>query len=346
MKRNGLIVLIVALALVFSLVGCGEKAAEAPAEGETTVVVEEDEGHFSDVSIVFFPGGSEGGPFASVVYNGAKAAEEDLGCDVEYVWSGWLPDRMVAQFKDAVARRPDGIAVMGHPGVAALQPLVDEAREKGIVVTAQNTSLPAIEEKYKAEGFGYVGQELYPSGYNLGKGAAERAGLSSGDRAMVWGLLGQETRGLRTKGAIDALEEMGVTVDYIEISDAVNSDASQGTPVITSYIASHPDVKLIITDHGALTATMGTYLRAANKEPDDIFAAGFDLSAATVNAIQEGWVDVILDQQPWLQGYLPVLQLCLSVKYGFSGLHIDTGAALIDESNIDMVAPLAEQQIR
>jgi simple sugar transport system substrate-binding protein len=347
MKRYSLIVLLVALALVFTLAGCGEKeAAEGSAEGETTVVVEEDEGHFSDVSIVFFPGGSEGGPFASVVYNGAKAAEQDLGCDVEYVWSGWLPDRMVAQFKDAVARRPDGIAVMGHPGVAALEPLVDEAREKGIVVTAQNTSLPALEEEYKASGFGYVGQELYPSGYNLGKGAAQRAGLSSGDRAMVWGLLGQETRGMRTKGVIDALEEMGITVDYIEISDAINSDASQGTPVITSYIASHPDVKLIVADHGALTATMGTYLRAANKEPDDIFAAGFDLSAATVNAIQEGWVDVILDQQPWLQGYLPVLQLCLSVKYGFSGLHIDTGAALIDENNIDMVAPLAEQQIR
>ncbi|MFW5769511.1 MAG: substrate-binding domain-containing protein, partial [Spirochaetota bacterium] len=347
MKKYGLIVLLLAAAMVFSLVGCGDKDTGDAEEGEEAAEVEqEEEGHFPDVSIVFFPGGSEGGPFASVVYNGARAAEEDLGCDVEYVWSGWLPDRMVAQFKDAVARRPDGIAVMGHPGVSALGPLVDEAREKGIVVTAQNTSLSEIEEKYKAEGFGYVGQELYPSGYNLGKGAAERAGLEAGDRAMVWGLLGQETRGLRTKGVIDALEEMDITVDYLEISDAVNSDASQGTPVITSYIASNPDVKLIVSDHGALTATMGTYLRAANKEPDDIFAAGFDLSAATVDAIQEGWVDVILDQQPWLQGYLPVLQLCLSVKYGFSGLHIDTGAALIDESNIDMVAPLAEQQIR
>ena len=75
--------------------------------------------HFKGISIVFFPGGSEGGPFASVVYRGAKAAEEDLGCKVDYVWSGWLPDRMVAQFKDAIARRPDGIAIMGHPGVAA-----------------------------------------------------------------------------------------------------------------------------------------------------------------------------------------------------------------------------------
>ncbi len=302
--------------------------------------------HFKGIRIVFFPGGSEGGPFASVVYRGAKAAEEDLGCTVDYVWSGWLPDKMVAQFKDAIARKPDGIAVMGHPGVAAYSPLVDEAVSKGIIVTSQNTTLPAIEDKYKAQGFGYVGQELYPSGVMLAKGAAQRAGLKKGDRAMVWGLLGQETRGLRTKGCIDALKELGVEVDYIEISDAVNSDASLGTPVVASYIATHPDVKLLITDHGALTATLGTYLNAARKKPGDIYTAGFDLSAATATAIKEGWVGCVLDQQPWLQGYLPILQICLTKKYGFAGLHIDTGAAIIDKTNIDFVAPLAEKGIR
>ena len=302
--------------------------------------------HFKGISIVFFPGGSEGGPFASVVYRGAKAAEEDLGCKVDYVWSGWLPDRMVAQFKDAIARRPDGIAIMGHPGVAAYAPLVDEAVSKGIIVTSQNTTLPAIEDKYTAQGFGYVGQELYPSGIMLAKGAALRANLKKGDRAMVWGLLGQETRGLRTKGCIDALEKIGVKVDYYEISDAVNSDASLGTPVVSSYIATHPDVKLIITDHGALTATLGTYLRASNKKPGDIYTAGFDLSAATATAIKEGWVGAVLDQQPWLQGYLPIVQICLTKKYGFAGLHIDTGAAIIDKTNIGFVAPLAEKGIR
>jgi simple sugar transport system substrate-binding protein len=304
------------------------------------------EGHFANVRIVFFPGGNPGGPFASVVYRGAKAAEEDLGCRVEYVWSGWNPDRMIAQFKDAIARRPDAICIMGHPGVAAFSPLVDQAEQRGIIVTSQNTSLPAIEDKYKAEGFGYVGQELYPSGVMLAKGAAQRAGLRRGDRAMVWGLIAQETRGLRSKGCVDTLKEMGVTVDYIEISDAINADASLGTPVFTAYVASHPDVKLIITDHGALTATAGTYMRAARKQPGDIYVAGFDLSAATVDAIKSGYVGVVLDQQPYLQGYLPIVQACLAKVYGFSGLHIDTGAALIDKSNIDFVAPLAQKGIR
>ncbi len=301
---------------------------------------------FEGINITFFCGGSEGGAFESVVYRGAKAAEQDLGCKVAYVWSDWLPDKMIAQFKDAIARRPDGIAVMGHPGTAAFMPLVDEAEKKGIIVTSQNTTLPEIEAKYKNSGFGYVGQELYASGLLLGKGAAERAKLKKGDRAMVWGLLSQPTRGLRTKGCVDALKEMGITVDYYEISDAINADASQGTPVITSYISTHPDVKLIITDHGNLTSTLSTYLKAARKKPGEIFGAGFDLSAATVDAIKSGWVGAVLDQQEWLQGYLPILQICLSKKYGFSGLHIDTGAAIIDKSNIDFVGPLAVAGIR
>jgi simple sugar transport system substrate-binding protein len=163
---------------------------------------------------------------------------------------------------------------------------------------------------------------------------------------MVWGLIGQETRGLRSKGCVDALKEAGMRVDYIEISDAINAEAAQGTPVFTGYVSNNPDVKLIITDHGALTATAETYMRAARKGPNDIYIAGFDLSPATVEAIRKGYTDVVLDQQPWLQGYLPILQVCLAKKYGFAGLHIDTGAALIDKSNIEFVAPLAQKGIR
>lgn len=300
----------------------------------------------SGVKIVFFPGGTPGGPFESVVYNGAVAAAADLGPDVQYVWSDWQPDKMVNQFKEAAATKPDGISVMGHPGDDAFRPVIDEAIKAGIIVTSANTTLDTIEAQYKALGFGYVGQELYVSGNLLGKEAVKRFGFQKGDRAMVAGLLSQPTRGLRTKGVIDALEEAGMVVDYLEIDPAWNADATQGTPTVAAYISSHPDVKLIVTDHGNSTQNLGSYLQAANKKPGEIKTAGFDLAGKTAEGIKEGWISLVIDQQQWLQGYLPILQICLTKKYGFSGLHIDTGAGFAGADNIEPLISLIEQGIR
>lgn len=327
------------------LTACAPAATPTPATVETPAAPAA--GKLCDgVKIVFFPGGPPGCPFGTVVYNGAVQAASDLGADVEYMFSDWDTQKMISQFKEAAATKPDGIAIMGHPGDDAFEALVDDAEAKGIIVTSQNTTLPRIEEKYKGVGFGYVGQELYASGYLLGKEAIKRSGLGEGDRAMVWGLLAEPTRGLRTKGVIDALEEAGMTVDYYEIDKATNADASAGTPVFVGYVSSHPDVKLVCTDHGGLTSTLETYLTAAGKGPDDIYGIGFDVSSATLEAIRGGWTDLVLDQQPYLQGYLPIVQICLTEKYGFSGLHTDTGSGLISKDNVEALAPLIEKQIR
>ncbi|HSM56196.1 MAG TPA: substrate-binding domain-containing protein [Candidatus Sulfomarinibacteraceae bacterium] len=296
--------------------------------------------------IVFFPGGPPGGPFATVVYNGALQAEADLGANVEYIWSDWNPEQMVTQLGEAIATNPDGIAIMGHPGDDAYGPLVEEAVEQGIIVTSQNTTLPELEARYASEGFGYVGAELYDAGYSLGAEAVSRFDLQEGERAMVWGLLAQAGRGQRTQGVIDALEEAGMEVDYLEIDDATNAEAAAGIPTFVGYVSANPDVRLVVTDHGALTATLESYLTSADLGPDDIYAAGFDLSPATVDAIRGGWTDLVIDQQQWLQGYLPILQICLTNNYLFTGLHINTGAGFAHADNIDMLADLVQQQIR
>jgi simple sugar transport system substrate-binding protein len=145
---------------------------------------------------------------------------------------------------------------------------------------------------------------------------------------------------------MDALKEAGCIVDYNEIDAATNKDAPAGAPTFAGYVSSHPDVKLVVTDHGGLTATAETYLKAAGKKPGDLAIAGFDLSPATISAIRGGWTGLVIDQQEWLQGYLPILQICLSKVYGFSGLHINTGAGFVDKSNVDFVAPLAQKNIR
>jgi len=334
------ICVIALLAVVLS--ACAPKAASTAAPTAAPTAAE----WCSNVHIVFFPGGPAGGVFAVNVYNGAVQAQADLGPKVDYVWSDWDPQKMTQQFSEVAATKPDGIAVMGHPGDESFDSLIDAAEAQGIIVTSQNTELPKAQEKYMANGFGYVGAKNYDAGYALGAEAVKRFNLKSGDRAMVWGLLSQPSRGLRTKGVIDAFEKAGLTVDYIEIDAATNKDPVAGTATFTGYVSANPDVKVVVTDHGGLTATAGTYLQAAGKKAGDIMMAGFDLSPATTDAIKAGWMNLVIDQQEWLQGYLPILQVCLTKVYGFSGLDINTGAGFVDKSNVDFIAPLAAKNIR
>jgi len=298
------------------------------------------------MTIRFLCGGPPGSSFAVVVYNGALQAAHDLGCKVEGIWSDWSVEDMIIDFREAVAARPDGIVVYGYAGEVAGGPIIDDAISKGITVTSINTNFPAYEKKYGPEGHGWVGAEVYSLGVKLGEYCAMKLDLGEGDRALVYGLLSMPGRGLRSKGCIDGLEEAGVTVDYIEISDAANADPITATPIIAGYIAAHPDVKLIITDHGDITATLPTYFRAAGVEPGEIMGAGFDPTPASADGIKEGYVLAVYDQQQFLHGYLSVLQICLTRKFKFAGLHIDTGSGVVDASNVEALAALAEAGIR
>ena len=163
---------------------------------------------------------------------------------------------------------------------------------------------------------------------------------------MVWGLKAQPGRGERTLGITDTLTAAGMKVDYYEIDDATNKDAANGVPTFTGYISSHPSVKAIFIDHGNLTSAIPTFMKAANLKPGSIYAAGFDMSPATVQGIQDGYISLVIDQQEYLQGFMAVEQLCLTKKYGFGGLFINTGAGFVDKSNIDAIAPLVTAQIR
>lgn len=298
------------------------------------------------MKITFFPGGTPGGGFETVVYNGAKAAQAAFGPDVTYQWSDWDPNKMITQFQQSVATKPDGIAVMGHPGDDAFLPLIQDAEKQGILVTVMNTELPKAEAQYGATGMGYVGAVLHDAGASLANEAMKRGTLKSGDEVMVWGLKAQPGRGERTLGITDTLTAAGLKVDYFEIDDATNKDAANGVPTFTGFISSHPAVKAIFIDHGNLTSAIPTFMKAANLKPGSIYAAGFDMSPATVQGIKDGYVSLVIDQQEYLQGFLAVQQLCLTKKFGFGGLFVNTGAGFVDKSNIDAIAPLVTAQIR
>jgi len=295
------------------------------------------------VHLRFFVGGAEGDAFGTIVYNGAKQAERDLGPTVDYVFSGWSMEKMTQQLREAVAAKPNGIAMMGHPGDAAIMPLAEEASKDGIKMMYQNVPVPQVTAKF---GGGYVGAHLGPQGHALGVEAVKRAGLKSGDVALVLGPWSQLNRAERELATVKALEEAGVKVIKIDSPPEWAADPNLAIPVITAALAKNPDIKAIGYPGGQELGNVPTYMQAAGKKPGEIFNFGFDTSPQIVEGFKGGWVQLTSDQQPFQQGYLPILALCDEVVYGLAPIDVDTGAGFVTPDNYQAVAKLASEGLR
>jgi len=337
MKRSikAIAALAVLAAFVALAAGCGSKSSgkSAGSSGE------------KQITVYMQMGGTQGDPSTLARTNGAKAAAKALGVKLIEQYSGWDPQVMITQFKEAVAAKPAGIVVMGHPGEAAFQSLIDDAESQGIIVTSGNNPLPNIEAKYQTKGFGYAGADLYQGGYLTGT-AMVAAGLKAGDKAVVYDIWHNASRSVSSKGVYDALVKAGLKVEKLDVSDAVDKEASLAIPILTAYLEKNPDIKAIGTQHGNVTANLMKVLKAAGKKPGDVITGGIDLSPATIEGIKSGYVSVSFDQVLYLQGYFPVQQITLTKRYLIPGLHINTGVGTVTPDNIDAIAPLIEQGIR
>ena len=297
-----------------------------------------------DVHIRFFVGGAEGDAFGTIVYNGAKQAAADLGPKVDYIFSGWDVEKMVQQLREAVAVKPGGIAMMGHPGDDAIMPLAEEAHKAGIKMMYQNVPLDKVVAKF---GGGYVGAQQADQGKALGEESVRRFGLKAGDSAIVIGPFDQQPeRYVREGATADALTAAGLKVVKIPSPPEWAADPNQAIPVITAALTSNPETKAIIYPGGQLLGNAGVYMKAAGKKPGEIIQIGFDTSPQIVAGFKDGWVQLTADQQPFLQGYMPILSLCQQVVYSLAPINVDTGAGFVTPDNYTTVADLAKEGLR
>ncbi|MBM3524365.1 MAG: substrate-binding domain-containing protein, partial [Alphaproteobacteria bacterium] len=194
------------------------------------------------VNIRFFVGGAEGDFFASIIMRGAQAAATDVGANVEYIFSGWNNERFIQQLREAIAHRPHGIAMMGHPGAAAILPLAEEAKNAGILMGYQNVDVADARARF---GGAYIGANLPVQGHGLGAEAVKRFGLKRGDKAIIFANWANEARVRRENGVVRALEEAGVTVVKILAEQQFTTDPNLMIPLFTATINQHEDAKLI-----------------------------------------------------------------------------------------------------
>lgn len=290
-------------------------------------------------------GGTQGDGTTLARTNGARAAAEHLGIELHEQYASWDQQTMINQFNEALAADPDGIVIMGHPGEDAFAPLVEEAISRGIIVTSGNNPLPNLQARYQQMGFGYAGADLYEGGYLTGQ-AMVAAGLQPGDEALVYDIWHQEGRSRSSQGVFDALTDAGLIVEKLDVSQEVDSDVSLAIPILTAYLEAHPNLKAIGTQHGNITANMVNVLKDAGLEPGEIIVGGIDLSPATIEGIQTGYISASFDQMLYLQRYFPVLQIWLTANYKIPGLVINTGVGMVTPDNIEELIPLIEAGVR
>lgn len=362
MKHHKLVIIFSLLMILLMVAACAQTpaATQAPAEEAAPKAEEQEkpaeepeakkeapqEAQAQEEILIYMQmGGNQGDPSTLARTNGAKAAAADLGIKLVEQYSGWDPQKMIEQFKEAVAASPDGIIIMGHPGEDAFEALVDDAISQGIIITSGNNPLPNLEAKYQNKGFGYAGADLYQGGYLTGKSMVA-AGLQSGEKALVYDIWHNESRSLSSQGLYDALEEAGLVVEKLDVSDEVDTEASLAIPILTAYLEANPDLRAIGTQHGNVTANLPKVLEAAGKEPGDVIAGGIDLSPATIEGIEKGYISASFDQVLYLQGYFPIQQIFLTKNFLIPGLHINTGVGTFTPDNYKEIAPLIEQGIR
>jgi simple sugar transport system substrate-binding protein len=290
-------------------------------------------------------GGNPGDGATLARQTGAADAGHALGIKVVEQFSAWNPETMLTQFRQALAARPTCIAVTGHPGDGAFDPLISQAEKQGVLVTVGNTPLPDAEKTYGDKGTGYAGVDLYIGG-EITAQAMLAAGLKSGDEALEYGVFNETTRSQSDRGLSDTLEKAGVKVTKLNISPQVDSDSSLAVPILVAFLESHPNLKGIGTQHGGVTSFIPQALRQVGKKPGDVIVGGIDLAPATIAGLQSKYITATLDQQLYLQGFLPVLQCVLSAKYKFAGLNINTGAGVETPATIDALIPLIKRGIR
>jgi simple sugar transport system substrate-binding protein len=237
---------------------------------------------------------------------------------------------MVNATNTAISAKVDGIAIA----------VVDQNAFRGPVDQALDAGIPVV--SYNADGaradtgtnrLAYIGQGLYESGYALGQRALQQ--VESGEVVGFIATPGALNIQPRIDGAQQAIKDSGKAVTFTAV--ATNADVTRGLSIIDAYAQGHQNLAGMLAVDAGSTSSVGQTVKKYDMRAKSLkVAGGFDLIPETLTGIQEGSLDYTIDQQPYLQGFLPVVYLYL---YKLSGglmapSETNTGLLFVTKENV------------
>ncbi|BAS27958.1 substrate-binding domain-containing protein [Limnochorda pilosa] len=244
-------------------------------------------------------------------------------------------EEQVSIMENAIQSGVDGI-IATLPDPNAFDAPVQQALDRGIPVVATNTDDTSGDNPRLA----YVGQNDITAGRSLGEEIVKRVG-TSGKVAIGLEDLGHPSLQDRLAGVRQVLDQTDITYEVLHTT----ADLTQAVATFESFLLANPDAKGIFSVDATGTTAQGTVIRNLGLQ-GRVVSGGWDLVPGTLQNIQDGYTQFTVDQNPYLQGYYPVVGLYLYLRYGIAPSNIDTGASIVDASNVNDVLSLAEQGYR
>lgn len=241
-------------------------------------------------------------PFFVPAMNGSRDAASLLGVDVR--WTGSTSSavgQMVKAMRHAIADKADGIAVS----------LIDPSAFNGATQLALDHGIPVL--SYNADGgkqnkrLAYIGQDNYQSGLELGTRLSHLC--SRGDVYLFIATPGQENIQPRIDGALDAIRDSGRPIRAHVVASGVEI-GHERKKIEATYLA-HKNLRGLFAVDAGSTAGVAEVMRKYKLHKRGVCSGGYDLLPVTLQAIHDRDLDFTIDQQPYLQGFLPVLQMFL-----------------------------------
>ena len=258
--------------------------------------------------------------FVPTQYGAADAAKM---IDASYTWSGSTKadvGEMINAFNAAISARADGIAVC-VVDKGAFEAPIKRALSRGIAVVSYNADGARAGAKAR---MAYIGQDLYVSGFEMGKRIVEL--VPSGDVALFIATPGALNIQPRIDGAIAAIKASGKPVKATAVP--TSPDLATELSMIDAYYQGHKSLKGMFAVDAGDTQGVGQVIQKY-KLQGKVKGGGYDLLPGTLKLIQNGSLQFTIDQQPYLQGFYPVVQLFLQKVSGGLVAPSDTNTGLL-----------------
>jgi simple sugar transport system substrate-binding protein len=263
--------------------------------------------------------------FFTPTQSGAADACKLLGCS--YQWTGSTSSnvpQMVNAMNSAVSAGVNGIAVA----------LIDPTAFNKPTAAALAAKIPVV--AYNADAVGnprlaYIGQDLYVSGQEMGTHIAQL--VPSGDVALFIATPGTANIQPRIDGALATLKSHpSIKTHVIATGAAVPAELT----VINSYAVGHPNTKGMFAVDAGSTEGVAQTIQKLGLQKKGVKGGGYDLTTTTQQLLAAGYIQFTIDQQPYLQGFFPILELYLyNASQGLTGMaDVNTGLKFLDKTTV------------